>query len=99
MELTIHQKIPGCADGSYHVKAKGCIGASLHWADENGALAQWQPFAYLPIETNGVGVYRMKGRRAVPPEATHVRRQLSVSVSEVRWNMPHSWQKKRCSAK
>jgi len=45
MDLTINQKIPGCADGNYHVKAKGCIAASVHWADENGILTDWQPFA------------------------------------------------------
>lgn len=72
MDLTIHQKIPGCADGNYHVKAKGCIAASLHWADENGALPDWQPFAYLPVEPNGVGMYKMEGSRAIPKDATHV---------------------------
>lgn len=72
IELTINQRIPGCADGNYHVKAKGCIVASLHWADENGALPDWQPFAYLPIETNGVGMYKMVGGRAIPKDATHV---------------------------
>ena len=72
MELTINQRIPGCADGNYHVKAKGCIAASLHWADENGALPDWQSFAYLPIETNGVSMYKMEGSRAIPADATHV---------------------------
>ena len=55
MNLTINQKIPSCADGNYHVKAKGCIAASLHWADENGALPDWQPLAYLPIENQWCG--------------------------------------------
>lgn len=72
MDLIINQRIPGCADGNYHVKAKGCIVASLHWADENGALPDWQPFAYLPIETNGVGMYKMVGGRAIPKDVTHV---------------------------
>ena len=72
MDLIINQRIPGCADGNYHVKANGCIVASLHWADENGALPDWQPLAYLPIETNGVGMYKMVGGRAVPKDATHV---------------------------
>ena len=84
MELTINQRIPGCADGNYLVKAKGCIAASLHWADENGALVDWQPFAYLPIETNGVGMYKMEGSRAVPQEATHVlARAVSADLSSV----------------
>lgn len=72
MNLTINQKTPGCADGNYHVKAKGCIAVSLHWADEDGALSDWQSFACFPIETNGVGVHKMAGGRAVPKNATHV---------------------------
>ena len=84
MELTINQRIPGCADGNYLVKAKGCIAASLHWADENGALVDWQPFAYLPIETNGVGMYKMEGSRAIPKAATHVLvRAVSADFSSV----------------
>ena len=84
MNLTINQRISGCADGNYHVKAKGCIVASLHWADENGALPDWQPFAYLPIETNGVGMYKMEGGRAVPKGATHVlARAVSADFSAV----------------
>ena len=78
MDLVINQRIPGCADGNYHVKAKGCIMASIHWADEKGALPDWQPLAYLPIETNGMGMYKMQGGRAVPEDATHV---LARSVS------------------
>ena len=78
MDLTINQRIPGCADGNYHVKAKGCIAASLHWADQNGTLPDWQPFAYLLIEPNGVGMYKMEGGRAIPKGTTHV---LARSVS------------------
>lgn len=84
MNLTIKQIIPGCADGNYHVRAKGCIAASLHWADENGALPDWQSFAYLPIETNGVGMYKMEGGRAIPKDATHVlARSVSADFSSV----------------
>ena len=72
MELTINQRTPGCADGNYHVKAKGCIAASLCWADSNGALSDWQPFAYFAIEPNGVGMYKIEGGRAIPTEADHV---------------------------
>lgn len=60
MNLTIRQRTSGCADGTYHVKVKSCIAASLHWADENGALLDWQPFTYLSNETNGVGMYKIK---------------------------------------
>ena len=84
MDLTINQRIPGCADGNYHVKAKGCIVASLHWADENGVLTDWQPFAYLPIETNGIGLYKMVGSRAIPRDATHVlARAVSADFASV----------------
>lgn len=72
MNLTFNPKKTGCADGSYRVKAKGCIAASVHWADENGVLPDWQPLAYIPIESNGVGVYKMVGGRAIPQDATHV---------------------------
>lgn len=84
MNLTINQRISGCADGNYRVKAKGCIVASLYWADENGALPDWQSFAYLPIETNGVGMYKMEGGRAIPKGATHVlARAVSADFSSV----------------
>ena len=87
MDLTINLWTPGCADGNYHVKAKGCIVASLHWADSDGALSDWQPFAYFPLEPNGVGMYKMEGGRAIPAEATHVlARAVSadfVNVDEV----------------
>lgn len=84
MDLTINQITQGYADGNYHVKARGCIAASLHWADENGTLPDWQPFAYLPIETNGVGMYKMEGSRAIPGDATHVlARAVSADFSSV----------------
>ena len=84
MDLTINQRTTGCADGNYHVKAKGCIVVSLHWADENGALPDWQPFAYFPIEPNGVGMYKMEGGRAIPKDATHVlARAVSADFANV----------------
>jgi len=84
MELTIHQRTPGCADGNYHVKAKGCIAASLHWADGNGAFSDWQSFAYIPIEPNGVAMFRFAGGRAVPKDATHVlARTVSADFTSV----------------
>ena len=84
MDLTINQRMPGSADGNYCVKAKGCIAASLHWADENGTLSEWQPFAYFPIEPNGVGMYQMEGGRAIPEEATHaLARAVSADFASV----------------
>ena len=89
MDLAIKQKVPGCADGNYHVKAKGCIAASLHWADKNGILIDWQPFAYLPVETNGVGTYKMEGGRAVPKDATHMlARAVSADFSSAEKSLP-----------
>ena len=79
MKLMIKQRKKGCADGYYNVKAKGCIAASLHWADGNGALPDWKPFAYIPIGPNGMGTYSFVGGRGIPPEATHV---LARAVSE-----------------
>lgn len=72
MKLTVHQKLPGCADGNYRIEAKGYIAASLHWAVENGALEDWQSFGYVPIGPNGVGEFRFAGGRAIPCDATHV---------------------------
>lgn len=84
MSLTINQRLPGCTDGNYHVKARGCIAASLHWADENGPLPDWQPFEYLPIETNRVVMYKMEGSKAIPRNATHVlARAVSADFSAV----------------
>ena len=63
MQLGINQRGPGCADGNYHIRAKGAILASLHWADENGVLADWTPFAFVPVEPNGAAMYKMEGNR------------------------------------
>lgn len=84
MDLTINQRIPGCADGIYQLKARDCIVASLHWADENGVLPDWQSFAYIPIEPNGVGTYQFAGGRAIPKNATHVlARAVSADFANV----------------
>ena len=72
MTLTIRQETPGCADGSYHIKAPGSIAASLYWATQAGALPHWQPFAFFPIAPNGTGCFTYTGGRAIPKEATHV---------------------------
>lgn len=72
MEGTIKQTYPGCADGWYRLKAKGCIAACVYWADQDGLLPGWTPIAYFPIGPNGIGMYRMTGGRAVPAEATHL---------------------------
>ena len=37
------------ADGQYDIKEKGCIIACLSWADADGELKQYSPFAYLAL--------------------------------------------------
>lgn len=54
------------------LKAKGCIAAVLYWADEEGALAEWSSFAYIPLAPGGQGTFCFQGNRALPPEATHI---------------------------
>ena len=72
MKLELYLKTPGCADGTYCIRAKGCMAATLYWANSQGALPGWTPFAYVPVAPNGVGEFRFTGHRAVPREATHV---------------------------
>lgn len=84
MELAVTQISPGCADGYYQVKAKDCIVASLHWANENGTLPDWQSFAYIPIQPNGVGTYQFTGGRAIPKDAAYVlARAVSADFANV----------------
>ena len=72
MKLELHLKAPGYADGIYHIRSRGCLAAVLYWADSQGAIPGWTPFAYVPIAPNGVREFRFNGGRAVPREATHV---------------------------
>lgn len=72
IRLDIQTHIPGCADGTYRVRARGCIAAALYWANKHGALPDWTPFAYIPISPGSVGEFRFTGCRAIPKDATHV---------------------------
>lgn len=72
IKLDISIKTAGFADGTYRVRAKGCIVAVLSWANRQGELPDWTPFAYIPITLNGEGLFRFTGHRAIPDEATHV---------------------------
>lgn len=63
---------PGCAQGKYIVKAKGCMLAVLSWGTTEERLTGWGPFAYVPIDPAGNGVFSFSGRRSIPREATHV---------------------------
>lgn len=72
MKLEVKFSSKKSADGVYKITAKGCIAASLYWADENGALPDWTAFAYTPVLPNGTGVFRYSGGRGIPPEAEYV---------------------------
>ncbi len=63
---------PGCAQGKYIVKAKGCILAILRWGNQNMPLPEWGPIAYVPIDPAGNGIFFFSGRRGIPREASHV---------------------------
>lgn len=70
LQVRLHRR--GCAQGSYLVKAKGYIIAVLSWANADGRLSGWSPFAYVPIDPYGNGMFSFEGSRAIPAEATHV---------------------------
>lgn len=63
---------PGCAQGKYTIKARGYILAILSWGNADGPLADWDPFAYVPVDPAGNGSFFFSGRRGIPPGATHV---------------------------
>ena len=60
------------ADGLYRLHAPGCLVASLHWANESGALPNFTTLAYVPLDTFGNGAYRLCGGRGIPQAATHI---------------------------
>ena len=62
----------GCAQGKYIVKAKGCILAVLRWGDRNEPSHVWSPFAYVPIDPAGNGMFFFSGMRGIPPGVSHV---------------------------
>ena len=62
----------GCAQGKYIVKAKGFILAILSWGREDKPLADWGPFAYVPVDPARNGMFCFQGQRGIPREATHV---------------------------
>ncbi len=63
---------PGCAQGRYLIRAKGCILAVLQWGSGTETLPGWGPFAYVPIDPAGNGAFFFPGSRAIPGTATHV---------------------------
>ena len=98
IRLDIRTNIPGCADGTYRVRAKGCIAAVLYWADKHGALPDWTPFAYIPISPSGAGEFQFTGHRAIPKDATHVlvrgvRSAMTITEETIEELPSHDWQK------
>lgn len=63
---------PRCAMGKYSIKAKGFLFAVLRWGDKTGALPDWSPIAYVPIDPAGNGELFFPGRRAIPFGVTHI---------------------------
>ena len=72
IKLQISLIWPECAQGKYIVKAKGCVLAVLRWGNKEGPLIGWGPFAYVPIDPAGNGIFSFSGRRGIPSGATHV---------------------------
>lgn len=72
IKLDIPISTAGFVDGTYRVRAKGCIAAALCWANSQGELPDWTPFAYVPITPNDEGQFQFTGHRAIPDEATHI---------------------------
>ena len=72
MKLDVNFLSAKSADGVYKITAKGAVVASLHWADANGILTEWTPFAYVPVLPNGTGIFRYTGGRAVPEKAEYI---------------------------
>ncbi|MCU6735688.1 metallophosphoesterase family protein [Diplocloster agilis] len=72
MNLTVTFQTPGCADGTFIIKAKGGLAATLYWADETAPIEGWSPLASIPLTPSGQGIFHLTGKRSIPPEATHV---------------------------
>lgn len=80
------------ADGQYDIKSKGSLMARLSWADAEGELEEYSPFAYLPLDTEGRGRFLFTGGRSIPREASGVCvKTVTADFSEVReeyWEIP-----------
>ena len=72
MRIDVRYRGHGTADGVYRIRASGCLVASLHWANADGALPDWTALAYVPLGAQGAGEYELRGGRDIPPEATHL---------------------------
>ncbi len=73
MNLKIRFKNEYSADGTYTLRAPGCILASLSWANEYGPLADYTAFGIIPLAaSNGTGSFLFTGSRMIPEEANAV---------------------------
>lgn len=63
---------PGCAQGKYTAKAKGFILTVLRWGNVEAPLDDWSPFAYVPVDPAGNGIFSFSGKRGIPVDASHV---------------------------
>lgn len=60
------------ADGKYIISAPGYAAVTLYWANEQGALEEWLPFACVPVSSDGNAHFIFLGDRAVPQEAARI---------------------------
>lgn len=104
MQIKINLYKNNIADGQYDIKDKGCIAACLSWANAEGELKEYSPFAYLPLNPDGSGRFLFTGGRGIPEEAEGVCvKTVTSDFSEVRegyWKLPetHRIYASNCSA-
>lgn len=83
------------AEGQYYIKEKGCVMACLSWADTDGELKQYSPFAYLPLNPDGKGEFSFTGGRSIPGEASRVCvKSITADFTGVReeyWEIPEAY--------
>lgn len=72
MDMVVQYDGMHTADGLYRLHAPCCLAASLHWANESGALPNFTALAYVPLDSFGNGAYRLRGGRGIPQAATHI---------------------------
>lgn len=72
MKIQFYPRSPGGAAGEYAIEANGFATASLYWANESGILPDWSAIAHLSLSETGESRFIFEGKRAIPPEATHV---------------------------
>lgn len=93
MEFTVNFSNENFADGTYTVNVSGYDYATLYWADDNGILENYTAFAVFPL-SDGCGVFRYTGSRAIPLQATNivatVTDENSGNTEEIKTEIPYS---------